>query len=193
MRRRLPQGADARGLGIPVHERLAADWGVRAYASLASPTTILGHFRSEAHRALALAHRVAEEDGVRPVRIPRFPGIEETSRHWSLYMTLDHLVMVNTAITALIHAICSDRHHGIEIRLEDVEPHRDAGPDRLPALESLVERYAHQIDCLGVLHSRSRHAHPWFGPLTARQWHALAAVHNRMHRMQIERIVRRLG
>lgn len=193
MRRRRSQSAERPGAHIPVHERLAADWGVRVYASLASPTTILDHFRAEAHRALDLARGLPEAEGVRPVRIRRFPGIEDSSRHWSVYMTLDHLVMVNTAITALIHAICSDRHHGIEIRLEDVEPHHNAGPDRVAALESLVERYAHQIDCLGVLRSRSRHAHPWFGPLTARQWHALAAVHNRMHRMQIERIVRRLG
>lgn len=178
--------------GIPPHERLAANLGVRLYASLASPASVLRLFRSEAERLLVLTREVPDELGARPVLIPRLPGIERDSRHWSLYMTLDHLVMVNTAITALIHGICSDRHHQIEIRLEDVRPHADAGPDRIEALANLVERYSGVIDRLGHLSSRTRHPHPWFGPLTARQWHALAAIHNRTHRVQIEQIRRRL-
>lgn len=180
------------GAGIPVHERLAADLWVRLYASLASPARILDDFRAEAERALTLTRPLSEEAAARPVRIRRFPGIEAESRNWSVYMTLDHLVMVNTAITTLIHAICSGHTQGVEIRLEDVRPHADAGADRIMALEALVDRYGHQIDCLGVLQSRARHPHPWFGPLTARQWHALAALHNRLHRLQIEKIVRRL-
>ncbi|MBK1722233.1 DinB family protein [Thiocystis violacea] len=185
---RSPVGAS----GIPAHERLAANLGVRLYASLAKPDRILEHFRAEAIRALELTRKLPEEAGARAVRIRRFPGIEADSRQWSVYMTLDHLVMVNTAITALIHAICSDHRHGVEIRLEDAQPHVSAGPDRITALEVLVERYAHQIQCLGVLRSRARYPHPWFGPMTARQWHALAALHNRMHRVQIEKIIRRL-
>ncbi|EXJ14340.1 DinB family protein [Imhoffiella purpurea] len=177
---------------IPAHERLVADLGIRVYASFASPANILRRFSSEAERIIALSGRLTPEQGASPVRIRRFPGIESGSRHWSVYMTLDHLVMVNTAITALIHAICSDRHHDIEIRVEDVRPHADAGPDRVEALSNLVERYAHQIERFGPLTSRSRYPHPWFGPLTARQWHALAAVHNRMHRVQVEKILRRL-
>jgi len=181
-----------RDAGIPRHERLAANLGVRLYASLASPASVLRLFQSEADQVLALTRGVPPELGTRPVSIHRFPGIERESRHWSLYMTLDHLVMVNTAITALIHAICSDRHHQAEIRLEDVMPHADAGPDRIEALENLVERYALVIDRLGHLSSRARYPHPWFGPMTARQWHALAAIHNRTHRVQIEKILRRL-
>ncbi|NEX21387.1 DinB family protein [Thiorhodococcus mannitoliphagus] len=187
--RKEPAGA---GAGIPAHERLAASIWVRFYASFASPGKILEQFRSDAERALTLARRLSEEAGTRPVCIRRFPGIEAESRDWSVYMTLDHLVMINTAITALIHAICSARGHGVEIRVEDVKPHPDAGPDRIPALEALVERYAHQIDCLGLLQSCARYPHPWFGPLTARQWHALAALHNRIHRLQIEKIIDRL-
>lgn len=189
---RAPDARDLRSLGIPVHERLTADLGVRLYASLASPGRILGHFQTDAARVLDLTRPLPEDACARPVRIRRFPGLEGASRHWSVYMTLDHLVMVNTAITALIHAICSEHNPGVEIRIEDVKPRVSAGRDRIEALEVLVDRYSHQIQCLGVLRSRSRHPHPWFGPLTARQWHALAALHNRMHRVQIEKIIRRL-
>ncbi len=189
---REPDELDLPGAGIPGYERLVADLLVRGYASLASPKSILRLFRAEAGRAITLSRRLPHELGSRRVLIGRFPGIEDSSRHWSVYMTLDHLVMVNTAITALIHAVCANRNHGTEIRIEDVKPHAGAGADRVHALGSVVDRYSHQIERLGPLRSRARHSHPWFGPLTARQWHALAAIHNRIHRIQIEKIVRRL-
>ncbi|MCG6897905.1 MAG: DinB family protein [Thiocapsa sp.] len=183
---------DPAGAGIPWHERRVADIVLRLYASTVSPAAILRSFRRDASRALTLAGGLTAEEGRMRVPIQRFPGIEHSSRSWSVYMTLDHLVMVNTAITALIHAVCSDHNHGAEIRVEDVKPHVDAGPDRIQALESVVERYTDLIERLGGLHARQRHPHPWFGPLTARQWHALAAIHNRTHRAQIEKILRRL-
>jgi hypothetical protein len=183
---------DLPGAWIPAHERLVADLGIRVYGALVSPATILRRFRGEAERAILLARRLPPVLGARRTRIRRFPGIEDDCRNWSVYMTLDHLVMVNTAITTLMHAICSGHNHGVEIQIEDVRPHEDAGPDRIAVLEALVERYSHLIARLGHLHSRERHPHPWFGLLTARQWHALAALHNRTHRIQIEKIVRRL-
>ncbi|PQJ96264.1 DinB family protein [Chromatium okenii] len=178
---------------LPAHERQIADFGVRAYASVASPAAILRLFRTEAAHTLAMSRRLTRAQGLERVSIPRFPGIENESCHWSVYMTLDHLVMVNTAITALIHAICVDSDHDVEIELADVWPHEDAGADRIHALSAVVERYSRLIERLGPLRSRTRYPHPWFGALTARHWHALAAIHNRTHRIQIEKIVRRLN
>ncbi|MBK1644792.1 hypothetical protein CKO25_09045 [Thiocapsa imhoffii] len=182
----------AKGSAIPWYERRAADLGLRLYASFASPAAILRDFRRDALQARTLAHGLSEEQGRRQIQIPRLPGIEPSSRHWSVYMTIDHLVMVNTAIMALIHAICSDHNHGAEIGIEDVVPHIEAGPDRIRALEIAVDRYSDLVERLGTLRSRERHPHPWFGDLSARQWHALAAIHNRTHRAQIEQIIRRL-
>jgi hypothetical protein len=48
------------------------------------------------------------------------------------------------------------------------------------------------ITCLGILDRRVRHPHPWFGPMTAHDWHCLAAIHHRVHRRQLERIVGKL-
>ncbi|WP_296812116.1 DinB family protein [Thiocapsa sp.] len=183
---------DAAPARIPWHERRAADLGLRLYASFVPPAAILRAFRRDALQARTLAQGISEEQGRARVRIARFPGIEESSRDWSVYMTLDHLVMVNTAVMVLIHAICTDHNHGAEISLEDVRPHEDAGPDRIAALEAAVERYTDVVQRLGTLRSRDRHPHPWFGPLNARQWHAVAAIHNRTHRAQIEKILRRL-
>jgi hypothetical protein len=178
--------------GLPAYERRIADLGIRAYASVASPASILRLFRADAGRAIALSRRLPRVQGFKRISIARFPGIEDDSRHWSVYMTLDHLVMVNTAITALIHAICVNCEHGVEIQIEDVWPHVEAGPDRVQALALVVDRYSRLIERLGPLRSRETYPHRWFGPLTARHWHALAAIHNRTHRIQIEKIVRQL-
>jgi hypothetical protein len=39
------------------------------------------------------------------------------------------------------------------------------------------------------LRTSLRHAHPWFGELDLRGWHALAAMHTMAHRRQLQRIV----
>jgi hypothetical protein len=192
MRGVTPDDLDPLRAAIPWHERRAADLGLRLYASVSSPAAILRAFRRDALQARTLASGISEAQGRARIAIARFPGIEESSRDWSVFMTLDHLVMVNTAIMVLIHAICTDHNHGAEIGIEDVRPHEDAGPDRIPALEAAVERYTDMVQRLGSLRSRERHPHPWFGLLTARQWHAVAAIHNRTHRAQIERILERV-
>ena len=43
---------------------------------------------------------------------------------------------------------------------------------------------------LPSLKKAARHSHPWFGPMDAAHWHALAAVHNGLHRRQIVSILR---
>jgi hypothetical protein len=187
-----PDELDPLRSGLPWHERRVADVMLRLYASTVPPAAILQSFRRDALTARDLARGISEEQGRARIRIPRFPGLEKSSRDWSVYMTLDHLVMVNTAITALIHAICSGHNHGAEIVMDDVKPHEDAGPDRIQALEAAVERYSEVVERMGTLRSREHHPHPWFGPLTACQWHAVAAIHNRTHRAQIEKILRRL-
>ncbi|AHF03260.1 hypothetical protein MARPU_04695 [Marichromatium purpuratum 984] len=182
---------DANRYQLPAHERLMVDLGMRAYVAFASPATVLRLFRAEAEQACAIAARLDEQQGRCAARVRRVIGLEPGGRDWSVYMVLDHLVMVNAAITALVHALCVTHGQRIEIGHADVTPHVDAGPDRIDALRASVERHAEVIERLGPLNAHAVYPHPWFGPLDARQWHALAALHNRTHRVQLQRIARR--
>jgi hypothetical protein len=56
-------------------------------------------------------------------------------------------------------------------------------------LRVAVDDYVRLIDSLGDLRTPLRHAHPWFGELDLRGWHALAAMHTMAHRRQLQRIV----
>jgi len=49
------------------------------------------------------------------------------------------------------------------------------------------------VSAAGNLKTALRLPHPWFGPLDAAGWHALAAGHMAIHRVQIERILQGLA
>lgn len=182
----------APGAGLPPTERLLSGIGVKAFARLVPQATITRLLASELHKVLDLARSVNETEGRVRVLIERIPGIEDSSRDWSVFMTVEHLEIVNSEIAALLHLLCAERQTDRIVRIEEFKPNPEAGQEQIEALESALTHYTRSVADLGSLTAKARHAHPWFGPLSARQWHALAAVHNRLHRMQVERILRGL-
>jgi hypothetical protein len=180
------------GAGIPTLERWVAGIGVKALARFASRDQITGRFTDEAERAIELARGLAGDKGRRRALIPRIAGMEDSSRNWSVYMTLEHLVIVNTGIAGLIQRLCAGRETLRVVKIEEVKPHEEAGPEQAEELEGLIARYGEIVTAHGDLRTAKRHPHPWFGPLTALQWLDLAAVHNGIHRRQVEQIIKRL-
>jgi hypothetical protein len=183
---------DPPGAGIPGYERQLIGAGIRTAASLLPKERVTELFRQEAERAIALARGIDEERGRRRVLVGRFFGIEDSSRHWSVYMTLEHLVIVNSAIAATLPRLFSGLDVTEAVLVEDFKPVPEAGPEQLTDLANVVERYTDMVDKLGNLRAGTRYPHPWFGDLSAAQWHALAAVHNSVHRRQVQRILRAL-
>lgn len=180
----------AHDASVSALERWAGGLGVRTLARFSAKQQVLATFQTEAERVMAAAARVPEEIGRRRVRIRRALGMEETSRDWSVFMAVEHLVIVNRGVTAVIHALCADHNPGVEIRVQDIAPHPDAGPEQVEALSHAVARYTEIVDRFGGLNCRARYPHPWFGPLTACEWNVAAAWHNRIHRIQVERVLR---
>jgi hypothetical protein len=176
---------------LPRWERLLGGWTVKALAAFKTKEWASEHFQTEAQRIAELMEGKSEELGRQRITINRRPGMEPTSHDWSAFMTIEHLVIVNRGITAVIHALCADQNPGVEIRVEDIQPHSDAGPEQLDALYQSVDRYLDIVRRFGRLGCRQRYLHPWFGPLQACEWHVLAALHNRLHRDQIQRILRK--
>jgi hypothetical protein len=140
----------------------------------------------EGQRMLNLAQSLPPEQAARQVLIPRVWGIEDSSRNWSVLMTLDHLVIVNTEIASIIERLAAGETW--EQRLSPAEQDATA----IDRFATCLDDYPRRIAALASLHTRAKHRHPWFGPLTAHEWHCLAAGHQRIHRRQVERIVERL-
>ena len=185
-----PKLADP-GAGLPLVERLVSRTALTVYAAWSTKEQILQRFHREAEAAIALVEPLREEAARTPVLIPRPLGLEDSSRNWSAAMTLEHLVIVNLGIAGVIRALGSDEPELAEVRIQDVKPSEAVGLEQIERLRSAVEIYERTIKQQDE--PQLRHPHPWFGPLDARGWHALAAIHSGLHRRQIQTIVRKLS
>lgn len=145
-------------------------------------------FREETQKILRLVETTPIARAGAPVLIKRVAGIEDSSRNWSVYMVLDHLRIVDEGIARLVEALTRGATPGHVTRIQDVKPGLDTGPETIGAFTDAVENYEATVRRLGKLGRSARHAHPWFGPMTAHEWHCLAGVHHGAHRQQIERI-----
>ena len=124
--------------------------------------------------------------------IDRVVGLEDSSRYWSVFMVLDHLRIVDEGISQIFKTLTDDRLFGQEIRMQDLKPSLQSDSDMINRFLKEVAGYESTVTRLGILGRRVRHPHPWFGPMTAHEWHCLAAIHHRVHRRQLERIVGKL-
>jgi hypothetical protein len=186
-----PSSQPSGAVGVPRSERVLIGKGLRLAAGFISKERLSALFRAEAERAITLARGLSEEQGRTRVPVERVFGVEAGHCDWSVYMTLEHLVIVNTAIAALLPQLYSG-HVVAEVRIEEAKPLPEAGPEQIEDLAGLVERYVEGVEKLGNLRAGTTLRHPWFGAFSAAQWHALAATHNGLHRRQIERIAKAL-
>jgi hypothetical protein len=176
------------GAGLPFFEII---WLRPAFKlkCLAMSQAAASHiFREEADKIVQLVRATPIDQCATPVLIDRVRGIEDSSRNWSVYMVLDHLRIVDEGIATMVEALTSGEALSHVVRIQDVKPRPDAGPETIERFKTAVHQYEATIKRLGALGRSARHAHPWFGPMTAHEWHCLAAVHHDSHRQQIERI-----
>jgi hypothetical protein len=127
------------------------------------------------------------------VLIPRPRALEDSSRHWSVLMTLEHLRIVNLACSSIIRELSEGRVPAGKASTADVKPSPDVTESVLTAYEASCDEVLAAVAAAKDLDDPARFPHPWFGPMSARRWHVLAAVHLGLHRRQIEAILVRLA
>lgn len=180
------------GAGLPRTELFVSRVGFRLLPLVVSRKRASRWFRAEADRVLALARSLAPADAARRVLIPRLPGLEDSSRYWSVFMTLEHLVIVDAGIASTVESLAAGVVPDGTVSTADVKPATTADASTIDRFESVARDYLARTDALPDLRSRVAYRHPWFGELNALNWHRLAALHHRIHRKQIESIVRLL-
>ena len=65
----------------------------------------MGLFQSERTYILQLASECSDHDAARQVLIKRLRGMEDSSRDWSVFMTLNHLSIVNGGVIRTIQSL----------------------------------------------------------------------------------------
>lgn len=179
----------APGAGLPKVElfvaRLLFAWQQRT----GNRRSFDARFRKERERIRALVRACDAESGARRVLIRRPPGLEDSSRYWSVWMTLDHLRIVNGEIVRVIGALTKGQLPAGQASTAAVKPSPEVTAAVDAAYEESCDALLAVVAAAAELKTAVRFAHPWFGPLDAAGWHALAAGHMGIHRVQIERIL----
>ena len=177
------------GAGLPLHEQLLIKFFILPRLSRKlSREEAIALFDAEGREALTLAQGLSEENLVRPVLIDRVRGIEDSSRNWSVVMTLHHLIIVGAGIKQAIQLLNRGTVPNRETRIQDVKPDPNTGPEILRKFEDWLDQHPEGLKNLPWPQD-VKHVHPWFGPMNADVWLRLNAVHNGLHRKQIEKII----
>jgi len=179
------------GAGIPAIERFIGGLIFSLKRWRGSREKFAAQFQRE--RGLIASHYHHQLDRIlrQRVLIPRLRGLEDSSRFWSVWMTLDHLRIVNVQIAEVINDLTHGRSHQRVASTAAVKPSPDVGPDVAAAYEASCDQLTALVASCPPMRTSVRHVHPWFGPLDAAGWHALAAVHTGIHRAQIASILSR--
>jgi hypothetical protein len=180
------------GAGLPWLELRIARLGFKFLSRRTTREKSAALLAQQRADILELARRCDAQTGARRVLVRRLRGMEDSSRFWSVFMTLDHLRIVNLAVAGTIRMLGQGKTSDRKVSTADVKPDPRADGkvvDEFDLSCRLVERCAGQVP---DLKTRLRFDHPWFGSLDAAQWYFLAGIHLRLHRQQIELIIRRV-
>lgn len=179
------------GAGIPAIERLIGGSLFALRRRFGTTQSFSTQFQRERALIADLYQRPQSSPALLSQRIliPRLRGLEDSSRYWSVHMTLDHLRIVNLGIARVISTLCSGQSPGRIVGTAEVKPSPDVTSSIIPDYESSCDRLLATVAAHTALKTMLKHPHPWFGPLDAHGWHAMSAMHMGIHRAQIARIL----
>ncbi|WP_395740403.1 DinB family protein [Prosthecobacter sp.] len=177
------------GAGLPTFEL----WAARLFFTLkrwrGDRETFVRQFEQERATIRALVNTCPDAKRGERVLIIRLRGLEDSSRHWSVWMTLDHLRITNTGVVRVIHALTHGRVPPGQASTAAVKPDVKV----TSAVEAEYERSCDAVLAAiaesSDLNTTLRFAHPWFGALNAAGWAAMAGTHLGLHRAQIQSIL----
>lgn len=177
------------GAGLPKAELLLARilFALRLWTG--SRRLFDERFALERERIRALIRECDAKTGSRRLLVRRIPGLEDSSRYWSVWMTLDHLRIVHEAVAHLVGELVRGVAPAGAASTAAVKPRADVGPEVAAAFECSCDALVSVVAASPDLDTQARYPHPWFGPLNAAGWHALAGTHMGIHRVQIELIL----
>jgi uncharacterized damage-inducible protein DinB len=177
------------GAGLPKLELMIARTLFAWRLATGSRAKFDAEFRREREAVRKLYQQCDPQQGAERVLIKRPVGLEDSSRNWSVWMTLDHLRIVHTSITGVVGALAKGIVPDGKADTAAVKPSTDAATDIVAAYERSCDKLSEQFATTPDLNTKARYPHPWFGPLNAAGWHALSGRHLAIHRVQLERIL----
>lgn len=182
----------APGAGLPWPElwiaRMLFTFSRLSYGRDAANQTFLREQKTIA----ALIKQCGPKLSTQRVLIPRLRGLEDSSRFWSVAMTLDHLRITNTAFADIIRLLSKNVTPPGVASTAAVKPSTNASWEVVGEYEQSCSQVMDAVAENPNLNTALKFAHPWFGAMNGEDWHQLAGVHMSIHRKQIEAVLKHL-
>jgi len=137
-----------------------------------------------------------EEQRTKKILIDPIPGLEDSSRLWSINDTLEHIIIVSLATQKNILLLCQNIVPDIVVDTAKVKPNgvnENIFEQFLKLAPNLLQTIDNEIQVKKLnFNSKAKLKHPWFGPFIARQWYWMLSSHQGIHYQQIKKIIEKL-
>jgi hypothetical protein len=178
------------GAGLPFPENLIARVMLGIKRRTGNPQSFTRKFVEERQLIKELVSNKDENQLSKRVLIERPRGLEDSSRYWSIWMTLDHLRIVHHAFIGILESLANERVPEGAASTAAVKPDENVTGAVMGEYENSCDDLLVAIDRIKNFKTRTKFPHPWFGPMDAHGWLALSGGHMEIHRTQIERILK---
>jgi hypothetical protein len=179
----------APGAGLPKIERVVANFMIRWKADHTTREQAAACFATERAAILSLLQGHDEVALSQPVLIKRLPGLEDSSRYWSLLMVVDHLRIVNRDIAEVITTLGAGRRPDREASIAGVKPSPAVTTAVIVEFDQGCEDFQSAVATVPDLETAQMFPHPWFGPMDAATWHFMTGFHMKLHHKQMQHIL----
>jgi hypothetical protein len=180
------------GAGLPFPENRIARilLGIKRWTG--NPQSFTAKFVAERQLIHSLISGKSNAVLSKQVLIARPKGLEDSSRYWSVWMTLDHLRIVHHAFIGVLESLANEQVPAGEASTAAVKPDEAVTASVVAEYEASCEALLATIAKITNFKTSAKFPHPWFGPMDAHGWLALSGGHMAIHRTQIERILKGL-
>ena len=114
---------DKPGAGIPFFERIMAKYFIMPREVRKRSWEDCGAlFDREGARIVELIKDLTPAQLEKKVLIDRIPGIEDSSRFWSVKMTLEHLIVVGNGIGKIVGSLAQNTTPTVDVDIAKVKP-----------------------------------------------------------------------
>lgn len=183
------------GAGLPFLEWAIAKYIILPYRfKQTSPQSALLAFTAESNTISSLVAPLNQDQMSERRLIPRLIGLEDSSRYWSVAMTLKHVTIVGNRMKGVIVGLSSGDPPTKPGSIADVKPPIDVDCTTIRAeFEQMSQDFVETVSNVDFdKFPNTKYAHPWFGAMTAKEWLFLATPHMEIHEKQIGEILKRI-
>jgi hypothetical protein len=179
------------GAGLPTAQAFLLRYLVFPFYCRITPwEKALARFQAEGEKLVAIAESLSPDQFRRRVLVKAPMGVENSSRYWSAAMVLEHLIEVGSRIAPGVVALTHGEQISEKVDIAAVKPEGGREIEVIEDYRAFVADYVKIIsEEVGDKASNLTLHHPWFGELNAHQWVCIGALHQSIHRRQMERIV----